>query len=244
MRIFSARSLLILSMCVLTHTSLIFGECHTSHSVFVPRSITHDSVYELALANYNFYHHDKNACGWFDMYLTPFYQRSFRSEKTASYFLPRECCESISIRQDGLGDVNPVWLGLMDADGDYSSNLSLAPKRSVYGLSFAFFKDFSDYCDGAWANIVFTPMRAKTELNLCETNIQGVGLTPGISNMIEALNNPELQYGKYSDCQLSHTGVDDIQLKLGYNWFCNDHQEHDGVYLVGTIPTGSNPCIS
>jgi hypothetical protein len=36
-------------------------------------------------------------------------------------------------------------------------------------------------------------------------------------------------------------GVDDIQLKLGWNHFSADEEEHIGAYAVGTIPTGSKP---
>src|SRR5690348_12879102 len=86
-------------LCALA-PALLLGDCCgqlkvddlcLSRTVFVPRSVTHNSVFELAMNNWDFYHpQNADDCNWLNVYLTPFYQRSFNPRKTARYFFPGE----------------------------------------------------------------------------------------------------------------------------------------------------------
>lgn len=235
-------------VCFSLGTSVANGLVHSatceSHSVFIPRSITHDPTFELALSNYDFYHPQSiEDCDWFDLYLTPFYQRSMRSCRTARYFFPNDK-DTLLFAQDGSGDVGTLWFNLMSAQGQsYRSKVSIAPRRTTYGVNIALYKDLEYLCSGLWGSIVFTPMHAKHDLRLTEFDrTGGDGIVSGVANAIDALNNPEMLNGKFNRCATGKTGVDDIQIKFGYNTFYNDGQTHKGMYLVGTIPTGTKPC--
>lgn len=216
-----------------------------SRSVFVPRSVTHDPTFALALNNWDFYHpQSENDCQWLNLYITPFYQRSFSGYKTASYFFPNDN-ESIALAQDGSGEVNPLWFNLSSGPGqNYLSRVSMKPRRTEVGINFAFYKDFSEWlCDGLWAMLVFTPMHAKTELRLHEQKLNDAnGIVAGIENAIAAFNNPLMQFGKLQCQSLKRSGNDDIEIKVGYNRYYEDRQAHKGVYISGTIPTGKRNC--
>ena len=219
-----------------------------SHSILVPRSITHNATYELALDNYHIYHHENNDCSAFSFYVTPFYTQSNNSCTLARYFLPQNAC-SLDIQENGSGNVGSLWLNLAAAPGlFFSSTVTIAPVREATGGYFYMRFDMSNWYPDAhwliknmWFMISFAALRAKHNLNICEklTGDMTYGTISGITTGIQALNNPEWTAGLFSTCPLKRTGVDDIQLKLGDNWFFCDNESHIGLYLVGTIPTGN-----
>lgn len=232
----------LLILWTLSLSTLIARSNCSSHSAFVPRSITHDATYELALSNYDFYH-SRCPNKIINLYLTPFYQQSFNGKHVAPYFLLNgKCC--VDFEQDGSGDVDPMWFDLISGNNqNYSSTICAVPKRSVYGMHIALFADLSCYCKNMWGAVEFAPIGTKQEVQLCETNIQSSEdtLISGIENGIDALTNPALHYGRFNQCSMKKAGVDDIQFKLGWNHFSCDQDEHIGGYLVLTVPTGSVP---
>lgn len=244
-RIYFYISMLCALAPALLHADVLkFDDLCLSRTVFVPRSVTHDSTFELAMNNWDFYHpQNPDDCNWLNVYLTPFYQRSFNNRKTARYFFPHEQ-EQIVLAQDGTGDVNPVWLNLLCGQGqNYRSILSMTPRRTEAGVNIALYKEFPRELNrGIWIAVVFTPMYARTNLHLCEKQQNCNGIVDNIQNGIDALNNPELLFGKFSSCPLKRFGNDDIQIKVGYNQYTNDFLSHRGLYFVGTIPTGIRPC--
>ncbi len=239
------------SLIVTIILSLLFFNTYTkNHSILIPRSITHNATYELALDNYQIYHHNKDASATFSLYVTPFYTQSNNGKNTARYFLPNNAC-NLNIQEDGSGNVGSLWLNLVAAPGlSFSSTVSIAPIRKAVGGYFYTRFDFSPWFSDAdwflkniWFAITFAAYEVKHSLNMTETltGEQVYGTIPGITTGIQALNNNSWTAGKFSTTTLKHTGVDDIQLKLGDNWFFCDNQSHIGLYLVGTIPTGNRP---
>jgi hypothetical protein len=231
---------------------LSFVSCDIIHahssSFFMPRSVTHGSLYELSLTNYHEYH--TSACEGFSFYITPFYIQSTNQSQLARYFLPNGD-SSLKLQEDGTGNIDSLWLNLIAAPGlSYSSNMKIAPQRKVAGTYFNFrfdgtnvFEDSSPYLQNLWLSVTFAVMQAHNNLHVTEqlTGNMTFGTIPGVATGLEAFNNPEWEYGKLSTRSLSKWGFDDIQIKLGDNWFFDCGNSHFGAYLVGTIPTGNEP---
>lgn len=219
------------------------GRCH-SRSVFIPHSLTTDATLELALNNYEIYSQIRRCPEDRPIvYFQPsyFHLQSTKSNKLASYFQKngRRC---LSIREDGLGDVGSLWLGLISAPGtSFQSTFCIAPKRRVDGGYFNFWFDLNKYICGVWASISFAA--ANVEHKVCPREFgndnPGTLVVNGyaLDSALAALDNPQWNAGRFTRRKLSNTGIDDVQFKLGYNYFfCN--YDHIGVYFVGTAPTG------
>jgi hypothetical protein len=207
------------------------------HTFFSPRDITTDSTYELALTYYDIYHNNSCPEPWFNFYVTPLYQKSVKAERLARYFLPNNK-ETITIAENGSGDVNSLWLNIIAANGsNFSSLFSIRPNRIVYGADFNFRFTFDRICKNLWASVVFAAIKAKHNLHICERDITNPGIIPGFADATEALTNPIYTSGRFYRDSKSRAGVDDIQFKLGYDYFyCADN--HLGIYAVATAPTG------
>ncbi|MBA3954669.1 hypothetical protein H0X48_05110 [Candidatus Dependentiae bacterium] len=212
-----------------------FGQAKTA---FTSRSITYDATYELALNNYQIYHPAQNSCnGWGTFTLTPFYQQSRKSSRLARYFLPNGK-NSVSIREDGTGDIDSLWLNLIGPKGtDYSSDVRICPKRRVYGAVVNLYTNLDCLLSNSWLSINSAILGVEHDLHLREFNRTTYGTISGFSDAHQALNNQDLHFGRLAGCKLKRHGLDDIQVKLGYDYFfCN--QDHASIYLVGGIPTG------
>ena len=241
----------------------------SSHTFFVPRQVTTNSVFELALNNYRHYHQEEgynfpHENGYeeeiededpyekfsFSFYLTPFLQHSTRGEKLARYFL--RCGNKTLTFNEINEDPNAVcslWFGLeSDLNTHYThGTLCMKPDRQAYGtyVNSSFSKQWDKHA--LWFNVAFAVMHVEHRLNMSSSisEVEGplsnfeLGTIDEFSSIIDALNNPEWDFGKFSKNKLSRSGVDDVQLKLGYDRFCGDDEKnHISPYLVATIPTG------
>ncbi|CDK30572.1 hypothetical protein [Candidatus Babela massiliensis] len=211
----------------------------SSRTIFIPRLLTTNSMLDLPLGNYQFYHNaqcpeDK---AFFDIQASYFHLRSRKECELAAYFLPngRRC---ISVREDGSGDVGSLWLGLISADGtQFDSRVCLSPRRKVDGGFFNFYFDFNTWLCGTWLSIAFAAMRVEQNICIKESCVENTGTLDNACNATQALNNSEWCAGRFCPNTMVRTGVDDVQFKLGWNYyFCN--QDHFGIYFVATAPTG------
>ena len=118
---------------------LLAGSAYAhSHSMLIPRSITHNATYELALDNYQIYHHNSEreeakpgAKSAFSFYATPFYTQSCNGNTMARYFFPGNA-SSLNIQENGSGNVGSLWLNLIADPGlYYSSTVKISPERKV-----------------------------------------------------------------------------------------------------------------
>ncbi len=224
--------------------------CDQSHSFFVPRQVTTNSVFELGLNNYQWYHERKQDDNfYFGFYVTPFFQQSAQSKKLARYFL-RNNKESLTFSEVNEDPCNicSLWFGLeSDVNSNFNATFSMNPCRRAYGSYFNLLLSKAWEGHQFWFDFAFTAMRVKHELRMCETvqelagplsNFQE-GTIDQFTSVINALNNTEWCFGKFSQCSLNRSGVDDIQLKLGYDWYyAPETNNHLSPYLVATIPTG------
>jgi len=226
-----------------------------SHTFFVPRQTTTNSIFELGLNNYAWYHNrsaDKEYT--YGLYATPFFQQSTKGKDRAKYFFPcnKECLTFNEINHDPNA-IESLWFGIMsDLNTNLSGTFSMSPRRRAYGSYFnAYFgKEWSNH--SLWFNVAFAVMGVDHSLRMCEKVGEEagplsdfeLGTINEFTSIISALNNSEWDFGKFCCSKLKRSGVDDIQLKLGYDWFFSENADGEGYenhvspYLVGTIPTG------
>jgi len=218
------------------NTSTNCGDCG-SHE-FVPRSITTDLVYTDALAYYqrNFREKDKT----FIFTGTYLYQKSRKASKLGAALLKGES-NTVTVTQNAGGDINSQWL---QPATPFSATLSLNPERKVFGYHGNWYFNLDSWWCGAWLDVSSAIINAVHSLNTCETDVNAVVPTCPNSAVTDALNRTELRYDKYYGGQCNNekrrTGIDDIQIRLGYNYtWCDDNVV--GLYLIGTVPGGRKP---
>lgn len=220
-----------------------------SSSFLMPRSITHNATLELALDTYHIYRDPSTACSPYAFYATPFYMKSNNGNTIARYFLPQNDTV-LDIQENGSGNIGSLWLNLVAPPGlFYSSTIRLNPISKTAGSYFYSWIDLGQlwYADNActllqnaWLSISFAVVSVTHNLNIKEelTGDASYGTIPDITTGIEAFNNHDWLYGKLSPYALKKNGVDDIQIKLGTNYYYTHNKRRIGLYLVGTIPTG------
>lgn len=225
------RFIVILSLLLITSVqSCLMG---ASKTFFMPRSVTSDPTFELAVLNYEHYHETDRV----RFSVMPFFQQSRKNNQLARYFLPQNK-EVVSLKEDGTGDLDSLWFNLISRDGTfYSSEISVCPERRVFGAYLELFAWL--YC-GFWGSITTAVGKAEHRMCLREEGSIFPGTIPGFPDAALAFNNPNWTAGKISTGTVSKRGADDIQFKLGYSKFWCDDQ-HIGLYLVGTAPTGDRP---
>jgi len=221
-----------------------------SRSFFMPRQISSDPVFEYAMTQYQIYCTADSQEYPSKLYIKPFYQHSMNKSDLAGYFFPSNK-ERIIIRQDGMGDVCSVWLNLFgpyveDEENNeikttnYSSCFSLQPVRVTYGGCVEWYVDLDRAIPNTWFSLNTTIMQAEHALNPHEEG-GGIGTEVNLRNAYDAFDNCEWCVGKIVRGKLKRNGVDDIQLKLGYDLQRNENY-HIGVYGITSIPTGAKPC--
>ncbi len=224
--------------------------CDQSHSFFVPRQITTNSVFGLGLNSYQWYHErEQDDSFHFGFYATPFFQQSSQSKKLACYFLRdnRKCLTFSEVNEDSC-NICSLWFGLeSDVNSNFNARFSMNPRREAYGSYFNLLLSKAWEGHQFWLNFALTAMHAKHELRMRQivqelagplSNFEE-GTIDQFTSVICALNNFEWCFGKFSQCSLNRFGVDDIQLKLGYDWYYTpERNNHLSPYLVATIPTG------
>ena len=222
----------------------------TSHQ-FVPRITSTDLTYTNPFVFYDRHHDDDNNENKNIIYSgTFFYQRSNKSKDLGSAFLlgsqngSSECRSNcINVAQDGSGNISSSWLGLSNTAPaePFASTFCIEPERKTIGYYGYFYFDLSDWLCGLWIDGASSIVNVRHELNCCENGNTSTA-QPGITTVAQALNNPQYLFGKFncSDCNIDkhRTGIDDFQLRLGYerSW-CND-RFIGGIYAIGTVPTG------
>lgn len=221
-----------------------------SHTFFVPRQITTNDVFELALNNYHWYHEREiDNCVYYGIYAKPFFQQSVNRDEIAEYFF-RHNNQRLTFREinENPNDIESLWFGLQaDVNTNFNGTLNMKPRRTTYGSYFNFYVTKGFNCHHIWFNMACALMHAKHDLHLSE-QIQeepgplsnfSIGTINQFASIIAALNNPAWNFGKFKQVKLNRTGLDDIQVKLGYDWFYDPkYNNHVSPYLVTTIPTG------
>ena len=218
-----------------------------AHTTFVPRLMSQNLVLENGLFFYNQFNLpccDSECPPWVSLQVVaPYYFKSTNGAQLGRYFMPG-CNNCAVVAQNNTSDISSLWLDIITpVDAPFESTICIEPKRSVIGGAFRLFFDFGAYdsCYCNWWASVFVPVQqVRHSLNIVETPSPTSGvpiIPPSFPNVISALNNPEWLYGKLSPDKLKKTGVDDISLRIGYNFVrCED--DLIGAYGLLFIPTG------
>lgn len=225
-----------------------------------PRSVSDDLAWEWQL-EYAYLHRNMRAdqpyekpekAAAYNLFSTYFYQESADSDDLARYFTKCNKC-SLSVMEDGLGDIGSGWLGIFSdpTTTGFSSNISISPKRKMYGGILKFYHDLSSIYKGLWYSLYMPIVNVTHELNLCESNVTNPGITRDfdsggvqegavIQNATQAFNQARLRSGRLSPCKLSKTAIDDMVFDIGWTAFDRAHW-HAGIRLDMLIPMGSRP---
>jgi hypothetical protein len=210
----------------------------SSYSIFVKPGITTNPIYELALSNYEQRHYLTHSENRYAFSLKPFYQQSTHTCQLGSYFTPGNL-PVMKWRENGSGDIDPLWLEGISAVGTaYSSEVRLRPRIQQGGLVFNFYATLP-YC--LWLSINTAYMNVTSHIHVEETNNMNQGQLACLQTAQGMLTNCQWLYNTFPEGKQSRSGVDDIQIKLGWDIWQDQAVGHLAGYLVGTIPTGNKP---
>ena len=232
--------------------------CSPCKGFFVPRPITTNLLYQDALAYYYLHHqHDYNFCYngtlLFEKNRHPFRlarlllqgvgaSRGTSGVNESRYNIDSASCGILIAQDNALApDINAAWLNLSsDSAQGFISRLKISPERKVSALNNQFYFDLSRCGAGFWADVTFAFVHARHNLNVCE-DVEVPADTSFFSDATQALNNPAWDAGKFCTDGMTANGIDDVQIRLGWQLPYCDSSEW-GVYLIGTIGTGNKSC--
>jgi hypothetical protein len=232
------------SMC----TQALRADCY-AHTIFVPRQIAYNPLYEDAPIFDKYTHMDNQLyedTPIFDEYthtdkqfllsIKPMYTQTIGSSIKKYFDIDHLC--SMSVQENGSGTIDPLWFQVISTPGTYySSTLSFNPVQKTYGVLLYF----------AWrlpANFALTVntafIKRKNNMHICEKNIVSgdLGQVPGLSTLTQAFMSTDMKYGKICGTQ-SKSGFDDLQIKLLKNFkMCDDESLFGDIYALVGVPTG------
>ncbi len=118
------------------------------------------------------------------------------------------------------------------------SIILISPERRVVGAYFDYHQDFG-FCNHLWLDIKLALYQATHNLNARETCLSIAD--PTSCTPLGYLSSSLLRFGRISLCPLKKTGLDDIEVKLGYNFFNCDDNSYLGIYASVLLPTAPKP---
>ncbi len=209
-----------------------------SKTMFIPRIISTDSVFELAMNNYTF--HSNKDCLNNVLSFRPFYQKSNDADRLSRFFLKNNA-NKMHFQEDGQGDFNPLWVSSISSnDTFYASELTLCPVRTTIGGVITGFFDLSPHLTRAWINFNTAFIYAKHNLHVKESGLQNPGILRDYKDICESFNISTWTAGKLACNNLTALGLDNIQIKFGYDVL--KKRDHSlSPYAVLVIPTGKSP---
>lgn len=204
---------------------------------FRPRPILTDLTYRNNITFYQRYH--DACCSFFSYDVTYLYQKNRHAACVGLGFFGQNPF-TVAELDAKPGDINSLNLGLgSDQPGGFFSTFTFRPKRGVFAWMPSLLFNLDCFCTGLWADITTAVVNARHEFCLNEKVTTPGNITYPRGQTTVTLTNVQEAFDElrvFSDSR-SHTGVDDIEVRLGYDWlYCEN--DHLGLYLSGIIPTG------
>jgi len=202
-----------------------------AHSIFVPRQLSYNPMYEDALV-FDEYAHMGNEK--FLLSAKPIYTQTV-GNSIKRYFNIHHLC-SMNVQENGTGNIDSLWFQDISAIGSmYSSILAFNPIQKTYGaLIYGALMLPADFA----ITINFAAVARNNNMYICESDIMNLGQVPGFSTLTQAFTSTGLNYGKICGTQ-SQGGVDDIQIKFLKNFsLCDDASLFGDIYALVGVPTG------
>jgi len=213
----------------------------TAHSFVRPRSFSQNMALQYSLFNYSLYHlyRRSDKLPFFSFQTMLFYYSSTNKSSLAQFFLPGDQ-RQLRVESNNTADISATQIEIVRPKGtEFKSFVSIAPKRRVAGGAFGFFFDFDWFIPKTWLNIFVPIVQVQHDLNFSELQQSGDGVVPGIANVLAALNNPNWDFGKFAPDTITETGIDDINIRIGYDWLKDPFgYKHISPYLLLNFPTG------
>lgn len=181
-------------------------------------------------------YHDA-CCSFFSYDVTYLYQKNRHAACIGLGFFGNNPF-TVAQQDSQPGEINSLNLGLASPQpGGYLSTFTFRPKRSVFGWMPSLLFNLDCFCTGLWADITVAVLAVKNEFCLNEkvTTPGAIAYPPRNITLTDA--QQAFKGLKTFPRQKSHTGVDNIEVRLGYDWLYCDN-DHLGAYLSGIIPTG------
>lgn len=183
-----------------------------------------------------------------------FGSKSTNSKNLARYFFPHGK-NVLIVAEDDLADnfdkkkdLLAQHFNIFTNDGNFRSEISIAPQQSVVGCGFHWIQSLWRHElieKGFWLSLSAPILHVKNNMNLKENVINnGGGPNPSadvvvMPNMIQALNQQEWCFGKISTCAQAITRLADIEFKVGYDDWSTDELSHLELYIGAIIPTSN-----
>lgn len=222
-----------------------------SHSAFIPRPFSQNSMLELSLQDYDLLHYYPGiayeCCPWITLQGSIFYFQSTKRVDIAEYFLPG-CDECMRVGQNNTSDISSPWFTITRPDDDpFTSKYCIEPQRIAAGGALKWYMDFSFLWQDTqdcwyknwWVSIFMPIVYVRHSLNPDELLTSGQGTTQGsFATVTQALNNPDWRFGKVPCKSQTKTGIDGINIKLGLN-IIDTACGHVGAYSIFFAPTSS-----
>ncbi|MDR3646016.1 MAG: hypothetical protein P4L22_00560 [Candidatus Babeliales bacterium] len=204
-----------------------------SKTFFRPRSAIEEVDFFLGLNWYNYYskYFEPNAYNLpdEDIHIAAgvFFQKSKNNHEhsLSNYFFPLTDDES-NITPD------PTDQQI------FESVLTLAPERKMVG---AYFDYHQDFCNNFWVDAKFAIYEATHNLRPCEKTLSTNPNFQDICTPLCFLGSNQLNYGKVANQKLKALGFDDIEIKVGYNYYFCNNKGYLGLYGSGLIPIADKP---
>ncbi len=224
-----AKIITLIPILSLYSSSTMQGNSCYPRSIFVPRQLSYNPILENALVI------DAQHTEMWDYVFSvkPIYTQSVGSKFQEYFTIGHKC--SLDVQEDGSGDISSLWFNVVSSDDTfYSSQLSFRPKRQTYGGLFYFAAQLP-YNFQLTINTAL--VTARNNMNICEKSIQNLGTCDGYDTVTQSFANCERFFGRICGAQ-TKTGLDDIQVKLLYNFYKTNSWYGDVYGLLG-IPTGN-----
>lgn len=224
----SNNKILAIIAILISASSPITGTSCYPRSIFIPRQLSYNPILENALT----LNTQLETPYDYIFSIKPIYTQNVGS-KFQKYFTINHAC-SLNVQEDGSGDISSLWFDVISSnDTFYSSKLSFHPRRQTYGSLLYFAAQLA--CN-VQLSINTAIVSARNNIHLCEKNKQNLGTCAGFDTITQSFSNCERQFGRIRGTR-TKIGLDDIQVKLLYNFYKNDCMAWDIYGLLG-IPTG------
>ena len=145
------------------------------------------------------------------------YQESANAKKSTPFFLGDDATQ-ILIRENELGDINSDWLHIESAlNTEYASSITVAPKRTVFGVCLRNHYYLDSLFEGLWVAAVVPVVQVTHELRPSEIVAPTTKVDPQseFSSVLSALDWDNWRAAKWSQHEQSIIGVDDVIAQIG-----------------------------
>ncbi len=193
---------------------------------FRPRTITTDLTYRNSMTFYQRFRGDAS-CAFFTFDSSFIFQKNRKATRIGRGFFGQNPI-NVAENSSPLNSLN-LSLGNKQPDG-FCSLVRFSPKRKVFAWLPQFIFHLDCFCPGLWSDMAFAVVRADHQICFYE-QVRTPGEIGDLKNVQQALESLNV----FPD-DLKHTGVDDIEVRLGYTIpYCED--DIISFYLLGSIPT-------